>query len=312
MNLLSRETIHIHSMLNNGNITNPMNKKLRIVAILAVRNEEIFIKRCIEHLALQGVDIYIIDNDSSDNTIAIAEKYLNKGVIHIESLPYDGSFNLTSQLTIKERISRSLDADWFIHHDADEIRFAPKPYKTLHEGISAVDNAGFTAINFDEFVFLPTSREESYEETDYVKDMMYYYYFAPKKLRRINAWKNTGQEIDLCSSGGHQVKFENIRIFERNFILRHYIFLSYNHACMKYGSRTHNKSELKRGWHIERHGFDPEKLQLPHKNQLKKIAPNREMDTSDPWTHHRFFGESKFSYLTRKAFYKFFHFNSDK
>jgi len=285
-----------------------MDKKFKIVALLAVRNEEIFIKRCIEHLILQGIDIYLIDNESSDSTVAIAEKFLNKGVIHIESLPYDGSFDLTSQLAIKERIAQSLDADWFIHHDADEIRFAPYPFKTLHEGILYVNNAGFTAINFDEFVFLPTSREESFEGTNYVDEMLYYYYFAPKKLRRINAWKNTGQEIDLCSSGGHRVKFKKIHIYTYNFILRHYIFLSHDHACMKYGSRTHNKSELKRGWHIERHGFDPEKIQLPHKNQLKKVATDRDLDTSDPWAHHRFFGESKLSYLARKAFHKFFNF----
>lgn len=286
----------------------PINKKLKIVALLAVRNEEIFIKRCIEHLIQQGIDIYLIDNESSDNTIIIAEKFLNKGVIHIESLPYDGSFNLKSQLARKERIAQSLDADWFIHHDADEIRFAPHPYKTLHEGISDIDNEKFTAINFDEFVFLPTSHKESFEGTDYVNEMMYYYYFAPKQLRRINAWKNTGQEINLCSSGGHQVNFKKINIYKHNFILRHYIFLSHTHACMKYGSRTHNKSELKRGWHIERHGFDPEKIQLPHKNELKKVATDRPLDTSDPWTHHRFFGESKLSYLTRKAFHKFFNF----
>jgi len=285
-----------------------MKKKLKIVALLAVRNEEIFIKRCIEHLILQGIDIYLIDNESSDSTVAIAEKFLNKGVIHIESLPYDGSFNLTAQLAIKERIAQSLDADWFIHHDADEIRFAPHPYKTLHEGISDVNNAGFTAINFDEFVFLPTSRDESFEDTDYVNEMLHYYYFAPKKLRRINAWKSTGKKIDLCSSGGHRVHFEKIHIYNYNFILRHYIFLSHTHACVKYGSRTHHKSELKRGWHIERHGFDPEKIQLPHKDQLKKVATDRALDTSDPWAHHRFFGESKLSYLARKAFHKFFNF----
>jgi glycosyltransferase involved in cell wall biosynthesis len=286
-----------------------MKKKLRVVAILATRNEEIFIQRCLEHLTLQGVDVYLLDNESTDKTVEIAEKFINKGIIGIEKFSFTGKFNLTKQLELKEKITQSIDADWFIHHDADEIRFAPQEYKSLQEGITDVDDKGFNAINFDEFVFLPTSRDESFEETDYVNQMQYYYYFSPKKFRRVNAWKNGENKIDLISSGGHHVNFKGIKIYEKNFIMRHYIFLSYAHACNKYGLRTHEKSELKRGWHIERDGFSPDKVLLPDKNQLKKALKNCELDTSDPWTHHRFFGENKASYFARKAFHKLFNFS---
>ena len=286
----------------------PTKKKLRIVAILATRNEELFIQKCLEHLISQDIEVYLLDNESTDNTLGIAERFLKNGLVDIKSFPFDGNFDLTAQLSIKEKIAQSFDADWFIHHDADEIRFAPLRYKSLHDGIRDIDSKGFTAINFDEFVFLPTSRNESFENKDYVKEMKYYYYFSPKSFRRINAWKNTGDKVDLISSAGHRVNFDKINIYKENFIMRHYIFLSYAHACNKYGARVHKKSELKRGWNVDRDGFNPSKVLLPDKKELKKVLEGRELDTSDPWTQHRFIGESKTSYLARKIFHKFFHF----
>jgi hypothetical protein len=73
--------------------------------------------------------------------------------------------------------------------DADEIREAPPPYSTLREGLEGADREGFNAVNFDEFVFLPTSEEESFEGTDYVASMEYYYFFEPRPLRQVKAWK---------------------------------------------------------------------------------------------------------------------------
>ncbi len=240
-----------------------MKKTFTVVALITVRNEELYLDRCIRHLVSQGVYVCIIDNDSTDNTKAIAESFLGKGVIRVERFPYPGHFDWSGILKKKEKLAQEITADWFIHYDADEIREAPKPYKTLLEGIQEADRQGYNAINFDEFVFLPTDDYESYEATDYVKEMQYYYFFEPKPLHRLNAWKSGDFKVDLHSSGGHRVEFEELKIFPFPFILRHYIGLSKKHLIDKYVSRPYSPEEVdKLGWHRKRASFSPEKLVL--------------------------------------------------
>ena len=52
---------------------------MRVVAILATYNEERFIAPCLENLFRQGIQAYLIDNDSRDQTVAIARRYLGRG-----------------------------------------------------------------------------------------------------------------------------------------------------------------------------------------------------------------------------------------
>lgn len=264
---------------------------MRIVALLAVRNEELYIKRCLEHLNSQKVDTCLIDNQSTDRTLEIAREFFNNGIFRIVLDPYRGFFDLQGQLKLKERLSEEIDADWFIHCDADEIREAPSPYKDLNDGISAADKQGYNAINFDEFVFLPTSDNEAFEATDYVSLMRYYYFFQPKPLRQVKAWKKTIEKINLSNSGGHSVAFKERKIFPDSFIMRHYIVLSRNHAVIKYKrERIYSRVEVENfRWHGRRASFDEVKLCFPNKNQLKCIDIDG-WDKSDPWVNHSFLG----------------------
>lgn len=250
---------------------------MRVVALLSVRNEELYISRVIEHLITQGIEICVIDNESTDATFGIAQKYLGRGVFRIDTQPFEGYFNLVAQLSLKEKLSREIDADWFIHHDADEIREAPAPFKSLYEGILKVDQEGYNAINFDEFVFLPTADDESFEGTDYVAKMQYYYFFEPAKFHRINAWKKTNLAFDLVSSGGHRVNFVDRKIYPENFILRHYLALSRTHAIAKYGSeRIYSSEEIEtRGWHRARANANIEAIRFPSSDELHKVGDGR-------------------------------------
>lgn len=265
-------------------------KPLRIVALMTVRNEELYLRRCLQHLHEQGVETCVIDNGSTDATYKIAEQFLDRGVCRLEKLPYHGVFELETILKNEERLSREINADWFIHYDADEIREAPEPYGTLHEGITDVDRQGYNAINFDEFVFLPHREDRSYEDTDYVQSMRHYYFFEPYELRRVNAWKKNGF-IDLASKGGHSVEFKGKKVFPVNFINRHYITLSKEYALRKYGDRIFSEREVNDlKWHWPRTGFSPEKAILPDVHQLKTISQICEWDRSDTWKTHGFIG----------------------
>ena len=265
---------------------------MKIIAIIAARNEELYLERCIRHLRSQGILTCIINHGSTDRTRQIAESFMGDGVCRIVDEEYDDSFDLFSMLRLKEKLSLEMTADWFMHCDADEIREAPQPYATLREGIEAADAAGYNAINFDEFVFIPTADSDRYEGTDYVQQMKHYYYFSPAPLRRVNAWKKT-QDVDLATSAGHRVSFEHQRIFPTNFILRHYIILSAEHGRLKYGFERKflpTASSL-RGWHGWRAHFKQEMIQLPPQSELKKYLDDRAWDRSDPKNKHLFIHE---------------------
>ncbi len=260
---------------------------MRIVALLTVRNEELHLARCLKHLQHEGIETCLIDNGSTDRTLEIAQQFIGHGVVRIERIPYTGAFDLEAILKNEERLAQEIDADWFIHHDADEIRQAPSPYSTLREAIAAVDAQGYNAINFDEFVFLPTQRNEAFEQTDYVQTMRYYYFFEPYPIRRVNAWKKN-QALNLHRSGGHHVEFADQKIFPSSFILRHYIVLSRAHALRKYAGCVYAKTQLDQGQSLKRAAFSPDKLCFPTKDRLKEISNHQEWDRSDPWKEHEF------------------------
>ena len=266
---------------------------MRVVALLAVRNEERYLERCLEHLYRQEIETCLIDNGSTDRTLEIARSFLDRGVMRIEHLPFTGVFELEPQLLCKERLAAEIEADWFIHHDADEIRQAPKPYATLREGIEAVDYSEYNAIDFDEFVFLPTTNDESFEGCDYVEEMRYYYYFEPDSpdRYRINAWKKNSK-VDLHSFAGHKIIFPGLRVYPNPFIMRHYIVLIRAHAIEKYERRAFSEHELAKSWFSDQVTFRADALSFPSKDHLKKLGAAGGFDKSEPWKSHPLFSRA--------------------
>ena len=262
-----------------------------MAAILAVYNEERIIRRVIRWLADQGVESYVIDNESIDGTRRAVESLVGCGVVGVESLPRDGVFRLEEQLHRKEQLHRELGADWYIHHDSDEIREAPAGFRSLAAGIQAVDEAGYNAIDFHEFAFMPIDPDDDFEHDGFVEEMTHYCYMGRTTgaKYRINAWKNFGQEVDLASTAGHQVKFQDRRVFPTKFILRHYLALSREHILRKYCNRTFSAAELSRGWFGTRARLKADQIRFPDKSELKRLAPGEGWDMSEPWTDEPIF-----------------------
>lgn len=250
-----------------------------------------YLPRCLEHLHQQGVETCVIDNESTDESLDIAMQYMGKGVFRIERQPYRGCFDLVEQLRIKEQLAEEIEADWFIHQDADEILEATRANMTLQEAFTDVDRLGYNAINFDEFVFLPAEDDSSFEGTDYVTTMRHYYFFAPSEQRLQRGWKKHPQRVDLATFAGHHVHFENKNIYAENFKLRHYIVLSHEHLLRKYGrERIYNPQEVEeRQWHGPRARFDPIKVKLPRRVELRNLDTDG-WDRSCPVQEHPFFG----------------------
>ncbi|MDP8217654.1 MAG: glycosyltransferase family 2 protein [Candidatus Theseobacter exili] len=198
---------------------------MRIIAILAVYNEERFIIPCLNHYIRNGIEVYLIDNESTDKTVENAEQFLDKGLIGIETLKRENVFSLRKQLKRKEELSHILDADWLLHIDADEYFVPLEKNKSLKETIKEIDNKGFNTVNFTECTFVPTIENSDHDYKDFLKTMNYYYPFCPYPSHHIRAWRKQKTPVELAWSGGHRVRFPGVNRYPKPLIMKHYIFL---------------------------------------------------------------------------------------
>ena len=232
-----------------------------VVAIVAVYNEADVIGQVVADLIAQGVAVYLLDHRSTDETVAAVEPYLGRGLLGIERFPderagpgADGErFAWEAILRRKEALAGELDADWFIHHDADEFRESPWPGLGLAEAIRRVDRAGYNAIDFELLNFWPT--HDGFTPGSDVR-AAFPLYEAGRSWDRvqIRCWKNPGAPVDLASSGGHEARFPGRRVFPIRFILRHYPIRGQAHGERKVGAERRARfvqSERDLGWHVQ-------------------------------------------------------------
>jgi glycosyltransferase involved in cell wall biosynthesis len=260
---------------------------VRVVALIASYNERRFIGQCLEHLREQGVESYLVDNGSTDGTVGIAERFLDRGLIGIEELPRDGVFDLRRQLRRKEELASELDADWFIHLDVDEVRLPPPGGGTLAGALARADRDGYNAVNFHECTFVPSREEPDHDHPEYQRTMRSYYAFCPTFPHQLKAWKAAAApRPNLVATGGHRVAFPGLRMHPKSFPMRHYLFLSIPHAVEKYVERSYAEAEVERGWHGWRATLRAEDIRLPSRSELRTAHPGEELDGSDPRRRH--------------------------
>jgi glycosyltransferase involved in cell wall biosynthesis len=257
--------------------------------MLATYNEERFIAKCLEHLFGQGADVYLIDNESLDRTVEIARRYLNRGLLAIERYPREGVFRSRLLLERKEELALTLPGDWLMHVDADEIRTPPDPSQTLAEAFAEAEAQGYNAVNFQEFTFTPTQESPDHDHPNYLETMRWYYAFAPMFPNRLTAWKRQPERVDLARSGGHRVKFPGLLMSPRAFWMRHYLWLSVDHAIRKYAHLKYAPEELARGWYGKRATLQPQEITLPRQAELLEYVPGGALDDSNPHKKHLLF-----------------------
>lgn len=260
---------------------------MRVIALMTAYNEERFIAGCLEHLFDQGVETYLIDNGSTDRTAEIAERYLGRGLIGVEKFPrVEGTYKWAPLLRRKEELAASLEADWFMHADPDEIRIAPRPELTLAEAFADVGKKGYNAVNFVEFTFIPTREEPDHDHPDFVRTMRHYYPFMRNFPFQVKAWKKQSDRVNLVHSGGHRVRFPDFRLYPEPFKMRHYPYLSVPHIVSKYLDKKYDPEELKKGWHGYRARVVAEKIQLPSQRELHLYTSDDALDLSNPRVRH--------------------------
>jgi glycosyltransferase involved in cell wall biosynthesis len=260
---------------------------MRVVALLATYNEERFVGHCIEHLARHGIETYVIDNESTDGTVEIAERFALAG---LEIVPRRAVYAWRPLLERKEALAATLDADWFVHLDADEIRLPPRASQTLAEAIAGVDALGYTAVNFQEFTFVPTLEAPNHDHPRFQETMRHYYAYSPGRPDRLNAWKRQDTRVELAARGGHQVLFPGLNVYPHAFPMRHYLYLSAAHAVSKYVEREYDPAEVESGWHRRRAALRAGDVTLLSQAELRETRSDDDLDASDPWSAHPLFG----------------------
>jgi glycosyltransferase involved in cell wall biosynthesis len=264
--------------------------ELRIAAFIAVRNGADHLRRTLPHLARNGIDAVVIDNQSSDGVREIVDQHNRSGrVAALEELAFDGRFDLSRQLEAKARLIEASSADWVIHLDVDEMPHSCQDGESLAAAIGRADAAGYNAINFEEFVFLPVGLPAAAMEPhghSYFP-FSHYYFYEPHELRLVRAWRRDGGFSNI-PDGGHRLTGNNLRVSPENLVLRHYLFLSQDHAYRKYRQRRYSEDELARGWHGNRVDVSRRQLLFPSTKELHALrrVDQHALDRSRPRTQH--------------------------
>jgi LPS sulfotransferase NodH len=265
-----------------------------VVALISTYNEADIIAYTIRKLTDQGIGVYLIDNWSTDSTLAQARLFEGRGLIGFERFPREPAphYEWARILRRKEELHGELGARWYIHHDADEVRDSPWPGVSYREGILRADSEGFNCITHVVLEFKPTD-----DEFAPGGDMeAHFCYFHPGEHathgveHQAKAWKNSGQAIELVSSAGHRVDFPERRVYPIPFLLKHYPVRGQAHGrrkVLRERKQRYSPDERGIGWHDHYDHFqessdflsDPSGLELYDETTFKAALvglPRRE------------------------------------
>lgn len=248
-------------------------------AFVTVFNEQDVLGSVLDDLAAEGVQSYVLDNWSTDDSWDITSERLGDAVVGAERWPPDGPvehFDLKASLARIEDVSRELPSDWFLKHDADEIRRAPWPDVTLAQGLWMAQAAGYNVVDFTVMNYQPIDNGFAREH-----DLWDYFdHFAfgrkPGHFRQLKAWRNFGQEITYAGSGSHRVAFPGARVHPYKFELHHYPIRSQDHGIRKVLAERQERylpAARARGWHSHYDGITAETNFLSDPDDLWSRAP---------------------------------------
>jgi len=274
-----------------------MGSSFRVIALISAYNEGDIISQVIQHLVENGVEAYLIDHHSTDDTVARASLWFGRGLLKIEKFPEESGFpaelanvlRWRAILKRKQQLAQQLGADWYIHHDADEMREAPFPGMSLRDALRWVCELGYNCVDSELYNFWPTDDTWEPGQSDPKKHFQYFEPAADYDRLQRKSWRAQPQEVDLVTSGGHDVSFPDRRVFPIPFLLRHYRIRSQAHGLRKVSHERISRFDPEErvfGWHIQYDTMlheksfihDPEKLRRfdVGAERLRLMVENRE------------------------------------
>ncbi|MGA2270322.1 MAG: glycosyltransferase family 2 protein [Bryobacteraceae bacterium] len=239
---------------------------------MPVRNEADILPWTIQHLVDQGVEVYVIDNWSTDGSWEMLSWLPISGRERFPSSGPEDRYNCLSMLHRVDEVAAASKADWCIFHDADEIRRSPRPGETIVRGLQRVEAEGYNAINHNLYLFRAI-------DDDYIGDPERHFSYYTRThvdcgLNHVKAWKNTGRLTGLgtrAAGGGHAFGFAGMTVHPQKWVLKHYPIRGQRHGARKMAERLSrwNLEERSWGWHVQYKGLSPGSNFLHDPNTLQ-------------------------------------------
>lgn len=230
-------------------------KKLReprLIMTLLVKNEEDILEENLIFHHSMGVDAFIVtDNNSTDNTPAIIEKYKKMGwiveVINETSTGYEQKMWVDRMIMIAKD---KYKADWVINCDADEFWYTPLG-SLKQECAEAKGNVLLTTMHVPYPISGSTWKEWDESVRVIPKGMQASLELSPYNIfggSRSKVAHRTAGYLHI-SMGNHKVAMFPRHKVKSSIIIYHYIWRGYDHFIKKIvnGGKELEKHSSKRG-----------------------------------------------------------------
>jgi len=196
---------------------------MKIIAFIAVYNEEEYIEKCIKNAKEQGFDVIVIDNGCTDKTIELVKR-LDIPIFEHKTEKYNiFEFNEYAILQAKK-----LGCDWYVQKDADEI-FETYDGRKIIDVVKEADDLGYNCMGFDMYEFWPTV-DDDLSIKNYIDRIQYYSYFDSRHLKMIKNSPEIRTNNSHAPSG-------IIKESPNKLLFRHYKFINLEQGRRKVKSR---------------------------------------------------------------------------
>ena len=236
-------------------------KPAKALALMTTHNEEDVIEQSIAALFDQGLDVFVVDDNSTDGTIekleAIARSTsrltLDK-TTRKDAKFYDRKILFSALLDQADRAA-TYGYEWMMYVDPDEIRCSPWPGITLSSAFAHAERLGYSAVDFTVADFR-YAKGQHMTSAPYESQMPRFEFgLRHGHFIQIKAWRHfSGLPVALYPSAGHDAHFASRRVFPLKFLLKHYPLRGPEHARKKiYQDRfpRYDPKEIARGAHVQ-------------------------------------------------------------
>lgn len=242
---------------------------MKAIAFTYVRDERDILPWTVRHMLDQGLDVWVIDNWSTDGTWEwlIEETARWQGRLYVERFPERPAewFDLRSINGHIELLSRQLGTlyDWRVIFGADEVLTSPWPGIGLLQGLEIAGETS-NVVDFEMAMFHPVDDGWTPE----VDPVAYFTHWERGRLDNERAWRGPGVQL---LDGGHHVALpsppaplptsgrgESKKLFGVRFVIRHYSFRTQAQATRKIAERRarYAPAEKAMGWHTHYDGIE--------------------------------------------------------
>ena len=209
--------------------------KPRACGIVFCYNEEQILEECLQHYLIQGIDLVIVDNNSTDSSLAIVrasqkdqEKYPGRihAVLQITTEGYEWERMLKFACDyMHERLS---SYEWILLIDADAFYHSPVKGMSLLEFMESVKKRGCNIIDGQLIEFYPTEKDDVSISLP-IQRLNYCKVYNPCPQHKIFLYHPSIKFYE----GGHICMRENARVSMVKFLYLHYPWVSYEHGVKK-------------------------------------------------------------------------------